>query len=127
MLLSRMRSETNSDYAPDILRPKRMFPSDDEIRAAGWVRISRRDRLITSTPRVGQYFWIDFPHDAYPPEFVGEHPGIVVRAARQIHDTCIVVPLTSTPQVEAKHTHQLTQSESGVTRAIVRSSPTFAV
>lgn len=91
-------------------RPTRPFPSDEELRDAGWVRISRRDRLITSTPRVGQYFWIDFPHDAYPPEFVDEHPGIVVRAARQLHDTCIVVPLTSKPQDDAIHKHRLAQN-----------------
>ena len=34
------------------------------------------------------------PHDHYPPEFVREHQGIVVRAARQLRDTCIVVPST---------------------------------
>ena len=98
---------TSDSDNPPPGRPSRPFPSDDELKAAGWVRVSRRERLITSTPRVGQYFWIDFPHDAYHPEFVDEHPGIVIRAARQIHDTCIVVPLTSRPQDDAKHIHRL--------------------
>ena len=100
-----MVSET--DQPSPIRRRSTTFPSDEELRDAGWVRISRRDRLITSTPRVGQYFWVDFPHDAYAPEFVDEHPGIVVRAARGLHDTCIIVPLTSRPQDDARHKHHL--------------------
>lgn len=88
----------------------RPLPTDDELKAAGWVRASRRVRLIGSTPRVGQWFWIDFPHDAYEPEFVGEHPGVVVRAARTMHDTCVVVPLTSRPQEDAKHKHRLAKN-----------------
>jgi hypothetical protein len=63
------------------------FPTDGELDAAGWVRKSRRDRRILSRPRVGQYCWVDFPHDAYVPEFVGEHPGVVIRAARSLNDT----------------------------------------
>lgn len=73
----------------------------------GLVRTSRRTRLINSTPRVSQYFWVDFPHDAYAPEFVGEHPGIVIRAARRLSDTCVIVPVTSKLQAEAKHIHRL--------------------
>lgn len=73
----------------------------------GLIKPSRRELRINSAPRVGQYFWVDFPHDAYAPEFVGEHPGIVVRAARYLKDTCVIVPVTSSPQAEAKHTHRL--------------------
>jgi uncharacterized protein YifN (PemK superfamily) len=80
----------------------------DELCARhGLIRPSRRRRLINSTPRVAQYFWVDFPHDAYAPEFVNEHPGIVVRAAQTLDDTCIIVPVTSSPQIEAKHIHRL--------------------
>ena len=86
------------------------LPSDATLAASGWVKISRRDKLIASTPRVGQYFWVDFPHDAYPPEFVGEHPGIVVRAARHIADACIIVPVTSTPWEGAKHMQRLSKN-----------------
>lgn len=89
--------------APALIRS----PTAADLRSAGWVRTSRRERLIQSTPRVGRYFWIDFPHDAYPPEFVGEHPGIVIRAARRLHDTCIVVPLTSRPQPGVPHAYGL--------------------
>jgi uncharacterized protein YifN (PemK superfamily) len=74
------------------------------------VKSSRRDRLIASTPRVGQYFWVDFPHDAYKPEFTGEHPGIVIRAARHLEDACIIVPVTSSPWDNAKHMHRLTRN-----------------
>lgn len=73
----------------------------------GLIKPSRRNMIIKSAPRVGQYFWIDFPHDAYSPEFVGEHPGIVVRSAKAIHDTCIVVPITSTEQTPSRHVHLL--------------------
>lgn len=80
----------------------------DELCALhGLIRPSRRRRLIESTPRVAQYFWVDFPHDAYVPEFVGEHPGIVVRTAQSLNDTCVIVPVTSSPQKEAKHIHRL--------------------
>jgi uncharacterized protein YifN (PemK superfamily) len=88
----------------------RPFPSDAELGALGWIKRHDGTRKVNSTPRVGQYFWIDFPRDAVAPEFVGEHPGIVVRAARRLHDTCIVVPLTSRPQMDAKHKHQLSRN-----------------
>lgn len=51
------------------------FPSDEELLNAGWVRTSRRDRLILSVPCVGEVYWVDFPRDAYAPEFEGEHPA----------------------------------------------------
>jgi len=85
--------------------PAQDFPSDEALDAAGWVRKSRRVRQIQSRPRVGQYYWIDFPHDAYAPEFEGEHPGVVIRAAPSLHDTCIVVPITSRPQQRETHVH----------------------
>ena len=90
--------------------PSRPFPSDTELEAAGWVRRRSCDLKIGSTPRVSQYFWVDLPPDAFAPEFVGMHPGIVVRAARRLHDTCIIVPLTSSPQEDAKHKHQLSKN-----------------
>jgi uncharacterized protein YifN (PemK superfamily) len=83
------------------------WPSDAEIVADGWVRISRRERLIQSSARASQYFWIDFPRDAYTPEFVGEHPGVVIRGGKALNDTCIVVPVTSDPNGIGRYTHQL--------------------
>ena len=65
------------------------FPSDAALEAAGWVKRHDCSPKIGSTARVGQYFWVDFPRDAFAPEFVGEHPALVVRAARKLHDTCI--------------------------------------
>jgi uncharacterized protein YifN (PemK superfamily) len=86
-------------------------PSDPDLnelcKRHGFIRPSRRTRIINSTPRVRQYFWVDFPHDAYVPEFVGEHPGIVIRAARHLNDTCMIVPITSRLQKEAKHIYRL--------------------
>jgi hypothetical protein len=49
-----------------------VWPTDSELKDAGWVKISRRERKILSRPRARQYYWVDFPHDAYAPEFVGE-------------------------------------------------------
>src|SRR3546814_20111184 len=46
------------------------FPQHHEIIKAGYIPISRRERRIQSRPRVGQMYWVDFPHDAYVPEFV---------------------------------------------------------
>src|SRR4051812_36947187 len=87
------------------------FPSDAEVEARGWVKRHDCARKIQSTPRVGQYFWIDFPRDAFAPEFVGEHPGIVIRAARRLHDTCVVVPLTTRrPNEDERHVYQLGQN-----------------
>ncbi|WP_395612763.1 type II toxin-antitoxin system PemK/MazF family toxin [Allosphingosinicella sp.] len=83
------------------------FPQHHEIVAAGYVPISRRERRIISRPRVGQMYWIDFPHDAYAPEFVNEHPGIVIRAAKSLHDTCIILPVTSSEQKAGTHFHEL--------------------
>lgn len=86
------------------------FPHHHEIIKAGYVPISRRQRRITSRPRVGQMYWIDFPHDAYAPEFVNEHPGVVIRAANTLHDTCIILPVTSAQQKAGTHFHQLSKN-----------------
>lgn len=84
------------------------FPDADELlRRRGWVRRGRTNRLIAAAPRLGQYFWVDFARDATPPEFVGEHPGIVIRAAASVHDTCTVVPVTSSPQVGRVNVYKL--------------------
>jgi uncharacterized protein YifN (PemK superfamily) len=89
------------------------WPRDEELEKAGWVKISRRERRILSAPRVRQYYWIDFPHDAYAPEFVGEHPGIVIRGGA-LHDTCIIVPVTSKPQPDMKYVHKLSKNPNPV-------------
>lgn len=86
------------------------FPTHDEIVKAGYLPSSRRERRIQSRPRVGQMYWVDFPHDAYAPEFVNEHPGIVIRAANSLHDTCIVLPVTSAEQTAGTHFHQLSSN-----------------
>ena len=86
------------------------FPPDEEMALAGWVRISRRQRLILSRPRFQQVYWVDFPHDAYAPEFVGEHPGIVIRSAGNLNEPCVVVPLTSRDQGARPHTYKLTRN-----------------
>lgn len=102
------RSPFRPQEAPLAISPTRPDTDLDALCARhGLIKPSRRELRINSAPRVGQYFWVDFPHDAYAPEFVGEHPGIVVRAARHLKDTCVIVPVTSSPQDEAKHIHSL--------------------
>jgi uncharacterized protein YifN (PemK superfamily) len=86
------------------------FPHHHEIIKAGYVPISRRERRIVSRPRMGQMYWVDFPHDAYAPEFVNEHPGIVIRAANSLHDTCIILPVTSAQQKAGSHFHELSKN-----------------
>ena len=86
------------------------FPQHHEIIKAGYIPISRRERRIQSRPRVGQMDWVDFPHDAYVPEFVNEHPGIVIRAANSLSDTCIILPVTSAQQKAGTHFHQLSKN-----------------
>lgn len=86
------------------------LPSAEALDALGWVKKSRRDRRLQSRPRVGQYYWVDFPHDAYAPEFEGEHPGVVIRAASSLFDTCVVVPVTSRPQPREAHVHVFSQN-----------------
>lgn len=98
-----MNTSIEGDVAP-------WFPSDEELCRAGWIRQSRRLRQILSRPRVRQVYWVDFPHDAYSPEFVGEHPGVVIRAASSLTDPCIVVPLTSKDQRNRPHTFQLSKN-----------------
>lgn len=86
------------------------FPTHAEIMKAGYLPSSRRERRIQSRPRVGQMYWVDFPHDAYAPEFVNEHPGIVIRAANSLHSTCIILPVTSAEQTAGTHFHQLSSN-----------------
>src|SRR3546814_5252114 len=89
------------DMTTELVHP---FPQHHEIIKAGYIPISRRERRIQSRPRVGQMYWVDFPHDAYVPEFVNEHPGIIIRAANSLSDTCIILPVTSR---SAEHTSEL--------------------
>ncbi|NVK22678.1 MAG: type II toxin-antitoxin system PemK/MazF family toxin [Kangiellaceae bacterium] len=87
------------------------FPTHEEIVQAGYVPLSRREGRLMSRPRVGQMYWVDFPHDAYAPEFEREHPGIIIRAANKLrHDTCIVLPVTSAAQKAGTHFHQLAEN-----------------
>lgn len=87
------------------------FPTHEEIVQAGYVPLSRRAGRLTSRPRVSQMYWVDFPHDAYAPEFEREHPGIIVRAANRLqNDTCIVLPVTSASQKAGTHFHQLAEN-----------------
>lgn len=87
------------------------FPTHEEIVRAGYVPLSRRVGRLQSRPRVGQMYWVDFPHDAYAPEFEREHPGIIVRAANKLlHDTCIVLPVTSAEQRAGTHFHKLSRN-----------------
>ena len=79
----------------------------DALLNAGWVRQARRQHSLHGTPRVGQVFWVDFPHDAYSPEFVGEHPGVIVRGANTMSDPVILVPLTHRVPTRNPHAHLL--------------------
>lgn len=83
---------------------------DDEIRKSGWVKRTRREHSLRSTPRVGQVYWVDFPADAYSPEFVNEHPGVIVRAANNMSDVCIVVPITHSDGAKNPHAHRLARN-----------------
>ena len=87
------------------------------VTAAGYVLKGRREHNLHGTPRVGQVFWVDFPVDAYSPEFVGEHPAVIVRAARRLSDPCIVVPLTHSPNIDTPHAYRLTRNPNRRDRA----------
>lgn len=94
------------------------FPAEEELlRAGGWVKRGRQNRLIKSAPRYGQYFWVDFARDASPPEFVGEHPAIIVRGAGSVYETCSVVPVTTSPQHGRKHSYKLQKNPNPNPRA----------
>lgn len=102
------------------------FPAHEEIVQAGYVPLSRRAGRLMSRPRISQMYWVDFPHDAYAPEFEGEHPGIVIRASKKLfHDTCIVLPVTSAEQKAGSHFHQLARNpnprgrDQGITAFVV--------
>ncbi len=87
-----------------------MTDFEDVAEQNGWIRRTRKQHNLHGTPRVGQVFWVDFPADAYAPEFEGEHPGVVVRAAKSMSDTCIVVPLTHRPALSNPHAHKLVKN-----------------
>lgn len=67
---------------------------------------------IKKTPRVGQAYWIALVEDSAPPEFVGYHPGVVIRACStlaEMIETISFVPITSTPPKKSyPYIHQLT-------------------
>lgn len=99
------------DVAGKITSAGHPFPTHEEIVASGYVPLSRREQRLVSRPRVAQMMWVDFPHDAYSPEFVNEHPGIIIRTAKKLsHDTCIVIPVSSKPQKDSTHFHKLSEN-----------------
>ena len=63
--------------------------------------------LIQQRARFGQVLWCDFPADAPAEEFHAEHPVVVVRSAKDLKDTCIVVPVTSTFHYPSPTVHKL--------------------
>ena len=68
---------------------------------------AKRVMALQSVPRFGQVFWVDFPDDFITPEFGPPHPGIVIRAARFMDEPCMVVPMTTVDQGEAKYAYKL--------------------
>lgn len=84
--------------------------SDEEIESRGWFRPVRRTHSLHGTPRVGQVFWVDFPRDNAPPEFDSEHPGVIVKAAQNMQDHCIIVPLTHRRPTTNSHAIELTKN-----------------
>lgn len=50
---------------------------------------------IKSAPKVGQFYWCDFPEDAQLPEFWKCRPVIVVSYKNTLHGTVTVVPCTT--------------------------------
>ena len=101
------------------------FPSDEELAKAGWIKISRRLALITRAPRLAECYWIDFPHDAYEPEFVGEHPGVIIKPARNFHDVCVIVPLTTRDGDPSPYKYQLGKNPNPISRA--KGEKSFAI
>jgi uncharacterized protein YifN (PemK superfamily) len=86
------------------------YVTSDDLAVRGWIQRTRRQHSLHGTPRVGQVFWIDFPSDAYAPEFENEHPGIIVRAAQSMSDTTIIIPMTHRPAENNPHAHKLTKN-----------------
>ena len=84
---------SGDDKPNDVTAALRPF-TQRQINEAGWVRRGRREHNLHGTPRVGQVFWVDFPKDHFHPEFEGEHPAVIVRAANNMQSSCIVVPVT---------------------------------
>jgi uncharacterized protein YifN (PemK superfamily) len=62
---------------------------------------------IKQRARFGQVLWCDFPTDAPRGEFHAEHMVVVVQSAKDLKDTCIVVPLTSVLHTDAPTVHKL--------------------
>lgn len=80
---------------------------DKKIINSSDIRSDETLYRLSSTPRVRQVYWVEFPNDNIPPEFKGEHPGLVVRAAKHLKDACVVLPITSANQIIGTHFHQL--------------------
>ncbi len=57
--------------------------------------------------RFGQVLWCEFPIDALPAEFHAEHPVVVIRSAKDLKDTCIVVPITTKMHAPSPTVHKL--------------------
>jgi uncharacterized protein YifN (PemK superfamily) len=54
--------------------------------------------------------WCAFSEDAPLPEFRGEHPALVVQSAKDLKDTCVVVPITSSRHIPSPTVYKLTKS-----------------
>jgi uncharacterized protein YifN (PemK superfamily) len=62
---------------------------------------------LVQRARFGQVYWCDFPAGAPPEEFHAEHPVVVIRAAQDLHDTCVVIPITSQQHNPSPVVHKL--------------------
>lgn len=83
------------------------YSDGKKIISSSDIRSNKRSRRLRSVPRVRQVYWVEFPNENIPPEFKGEHPGLVVRAAKHLRDACVVLPITSATQRIGTHFHQL--------------------
>ena len=69
--------------------------------------------FLKSAPKIKEFFWCDFPHDAQLPEFWKRRPVIIVTGNNTLHGTAVVVPCSTSAQTGNKWAFPLKETIDG--------------
>lgn len=68
---------------------------------------------LRSAPKIGQFYWCDFPEDAQLPEFWKTRPVIVISKNHKLHGVATIIPCTTTPQNDNRWAFHLKEGIDG--------------
>src|SRR5207302_880823 len=83
-----------------------------------YIRAMPPQLKLKQRARFGQVMWCAFPEDAPLPQFRGEHPVVVVQSAKDLRDTCVVVPMTTAAHNPSPTVYKLKRGYNPAAKAV---------